>query len=50
MNLWATLGITPHAGMLVAAAGVVAAVVIAGFLLRRRTVEAERGLGLVEHR
>jgi len=50
MNLWTTLGISPHVGMVVAGAGIVAAVVIAGLLLRRRTVEAARGLGLVEHR
>ncbi|MFN8092690.1 MAG: hypothetical protein U0599_10800 [Vicinamibacteria bacterium] len=50
MNLWATLGISPHVGMVVAAAGVVTAVVIAGLLLRRRTAGGARGLGLVEHR
>jgi hypothetical protein len=36
MDLWATLGVSPQAGLAVAVAGVLAAVALAGTLMFRR--------------
>jgi len=48
MDLWNALGISPQAGLLGAAAGVVAAFLVAATLLRRRTRPEKRGLDLAD--
>jgi len=50
MDLWNAIGITPGAGLLAAAAGLVAALVMAGMTFFRRSNPPEvRGLGLEDH-
>ena len=49
MDLWATLGISPQMGILVAVAGVIAAAAFAGTLLFRRSRVPKRGFDLNQH-
>lgn len=46
MDLWATLGISPQVGLLVAAAGVVAVLLLATTLLSRRSRTDKHDLDL----
>jgi hypothetical protein len=51
MDLWATLGISPVAGMWAAAVGVVVALALAAVAFTRRSRESSQtGLGLDSHR
>jgi hypothetical protein len=46
MNLWNTLGVSPLGGVLIAAAGIAAAIVWATLAFRRSSRPERRGLGL----
>ena len=50
MDLWGALGVSPHVGLLAAAAGVVTAIVVAAALAYRRSRVETRSLGLGEDR
>jgi hypothetical protein len=50
MDLWNAIGITPGAGLVAAGLGLVAALVMAGTIVFRRSRHSEvRGLGLEDH-
>jgi hypothetical protein len=50
MDLWATLGIPPQVGLLVALAGAVTAIVVARTLVYHRSRAEKRNLGLLKDR